>query len=66
DRVHKALVAALTARGIAILDLRPLFEAGGTPLIYHFNNDGHWNARGHALAGEAIAKCLAGGVEACR
>lgn len=66
DRVHKALVAALARHGIAVLDLRPLMEAGGTPLAYHFANDGHWNARGHALAAEAIAKCLAGGVEACR
>ncbi len=66
DRVHKALVAALIQRGIAVLDLRPLMEAGGAPLAYHFANDGHWNARGHALAAEAIAKCLASGVEACR
>jgi lysophospholipase L1-like esterase len=66
DRVHEALVAALVRRGIAVLDLRPPMEAGGTPLGYHFANDGHWNARGHALAAEAIAGCLAGGVEACR
>jgi hypothetical protein len=49
-----------------MLDLRPLLEAGGAPLAYHFNNDGHWNARGHALAAEAIAKCLTAGVETCR
>jgi len=66
DRVHKALVAALTRRGIAVLDPRPLMEAGGTPLAYHFDNDGHWNARGHALVAEAIAKCLAGGAATCR
>jgi lysophospholipase L1-like esterase len=66
DRVHKALVAALARRGMAVLDLRPLMEAGGTPLAYHFANDGHWNARGHALAAEAIAKCLATGAATCR
>lgn len=66
DQVHKALVAALTKRGVAVLDLRPLLEAGRAPLAHHFANDGHWNARGHALAAEAIVKCLAGGAEACR
>lgn len=66
DRVHRAVVAALIRRGIAVLDLRPLMEASGTPLAYHFANDGHWNARGHALAAEAIAKCLAGGAATCR
>lgn len=66
DRVHKALVAALARRGIAVLDPRPLMEAGGTPLAYHFDNDGHWNARGHALVAEAIAKCLEGGAANCR
>ena len=66
DQVHKALVAALTKRGVVSLDLRPLLEAGGAPLAYHFANDGHWNARGHALAAEAIAKCLASRVDVCR
>lgn len=60
-RIHQALVAALIGRGVAVLDLRPPFEAGGTPLAYHFANDGHWNARGHRLAAEAIARCLADG-----
>ncbi|TAJ36656.1 MAG: hypothetical protein EPO55_21100 [Reyranella sp.] len=62
DRIHQALVAALIGRGVAVLDLRPPLEAGGTPLVYHFANDGHWNARGHRLAAEAIAMCLADGI----
>ena len=65
DRIHTALVAALAARGVAVLDLRPPFEAGGAPLGFHFANDGHWNARGHRLAAEAIARCLAGGTQIC-
>jgi hypothetical protein len=61
DKVHRALVAALERRGLEVLDLRPLFEAGGAPLSYHFANDPHWNARGHRLAAEAIARRLAVG-----
>lgn len=66
DRVHKAFAAALAGRGVAMLDLRPLFEKEGAPLAYHFANDGHWTARGHELAAEAIARCLAEGTAACR
>ncbi len=58
DRVHSALVAGLRAKGVALLDLKPLQEAGGKPLDYHFANDGHWNARGHRLAADAIADRL--------
>lgn len=59
DRVHGAFVAALRQRGIDVLDLRPLLEANGTPLAYHFANDGHWNTEGHALAAHAISQHLA-------
>jgi lysophospholipase L1-like esterase len=56
DRVHKGFIAALGRAGVDVVDLRPLFEAGGSPLAYHFANDGHWNAKGHRLAAEAIAR----------
>ena len=59
DRVHKAFGTALQQRGIEVLDLRPLLEAKGTPLAYHFANDGHWTPEGHALAAEAISQHLA-------
>jgi len=58
DRVHRGLVAALGRAGVDVVDMRPLLEAGGQPLAYHFANDGHWNARGHRLAAEAIARKL--------
>lgn len=59
DRVHKAFGTALRQRGIDVLDLRPMLEAQGTPLTYHFTNDGHWTPAGHALAAEAISQHLA-------
>ena len=59
DRVHTAFVVALQRRGIDVLDLQPVLEAQGDPLSYHFANDGHWNARGHALAAHAISQHLA-------
>lgn len=59
DRVHRAFAAALRQRGIDVLDLRPVLESKGTPLAYHFANDGHWNPAGHALAAEAISQHLA-------
>jgi lysophospholipase L1-like esterase len=59
DRVHTAFVVALQRRGIDVLDLQPLLEAQDAPLAYHFANDGHWNARGHALAAQAISQHLA-------
>jgi hypothetical protein len=65
DRIHRALATALAARGVPALDLRPLFEAGGAPLAFHFANDGHWNPRGHRLAAEAIAGCLTGAADTC-
>lgn len=59
NRVHTAFVVALQRRGIDVLDLQPVLEAQLAPLSYHFDNDGHWNARGHALAAHAISQHLA-------
>lgn len=59
DRVHTAFIVALQRRGIDVLDLQPVLEAQNAPLSYHFANDGHWNARGHALAAHAISQHLA-------
>lgn len=55
DRVHRAMVAALAARGLAVADPRAAFEAWGDPLRLHFAADGHWNELGHRLAAEFLA-----------
>ena len=59
-RIHERLVGRLRALGLDVVDMRPIQELGGTPMKYHFANDGHWNPSGHALAAEALAARLAG------
>ena len=54
QKVHREFAAALAARGLEVVDMKPLFEEGGDPLAYHFKSDGHWNVAGHALAARAI------------
>jgi hypothetical protein len=58
DRAHRALVSALEARGLRLVDPRAAFEASGEPLAHHFAHDGHWNARGHRVAAELLARAL--------
>lgn len=56
DRTHRAMVAALAARGLSVVDPRAIFEATGEPLALHFAKDGHWNERGHRMAAECLAR----------
>lgn len=58
DDAHRRFVAALRARHVDVLDLRPAIEAGGNPLDYYFRHDGHWNTVGHRLAADALAARL--------
>jgi hypothetical protein len=55
QKTHTKTVAAMERAGLRVIDLRPLFEAHGDPLQYHFEHDGHWNSRGHKLAADALA-----------
>lgn len=57
-RAHDRLIAGLRAENVDVVDLRPAFESGGKPLDYHFENDGHWRPKGHALAAETLARHL--------
>ena len=54
-RLRIGMAAALTRRGIDTLDLFSDFNGAGLATT-HFAHDGHWNARGHRIAGEAIAR----------
>jgi len=58
DRVHREFVTALTARHLNVIDMREVFESRGRPLSNHFRNDGHWNAKGHRLAAEALVRAF--------
>ena len=55
---HRRVTAALTKRGIRVVDPRLGFEAGRKPLQYHFRNDGHWNPAGHGLAAAILSEAL--------
>jgi len=58
DRIHRAFIEALKRTGLAVVDLRTVFEETKDPLALHFPNDGHWNPRGHAMAARALAEAI--------
>jgi hypothetical protein len=47
------------ASGTSCIDLLAAFRAAGPPVPYLPRGDMHWNARGHAIAAEALAEALA-------
>jgi hypothetical protein len=58
DRLHREVVDGLVKRGLHVVDPRAVFEASKRPLTFHFEHDGHWNARGHAVAAELLASAV--------
>jgi len=46
-------------QGVALVDLLPVFRARNQRNAFYFDVDGHWNARGHALAAECLCRALA-------
>lgn len=57
-RMHDAFVAALKPIGVPVIDMRPVFEATGDPMQFHFKNDGHWTRQAHALAAKSLNDSL--------
>ncbi len=53
-KMHERFVTLLRGYGFTVVDLRPVFEAGGNPMQYHFQHDGHWNVAGHEKATEEL------------
>lgn len=55
---HARIRRELLRMGFRVVDMRPVFEATGAPMAFHFQNDGHWNPKGHALAAETLYKAV--------
>jgi hypothetical protein len=56
--------ADLASRGLAVLDLTPVFQSAPDPASLYYRIDAHWNARGIRVAGDAILAALSGSLEA--
>ncbi len=60
--IHGAFVNELRKNGVFVVDMREAFERPpGAPLDYHFEYDGHWNAKGHRAAARALYENMAAG-----
>ena len=57
DQPNQRLAEILDAQQTPYLDLLPIFRAWDGPTLY-FPIDGHWNERGHRLAGETLFQWL--------
>ena len=70
NEVHINFTGLLRENKIDFIDLRKSFESGGSPLNYHFENDGHWNENGHYLSAKEIydylkLNCVKSGAKHC-
>jgi hypothetical protein len=57
DQPNRELAEILDAQQTPYLDLLPVFRAWDGPPLF-FPIDGHWNERGHKLAGDALTQWL--------
>ncbi len=57
DQPNRTLADILARQQTPFLDLLPIFRAWDGPTLF-FPIDGHWNARGHRLAGDSLTQWL--------
>ena len=59
-KVHDLFVSEISkSPNVEVVDMRPVFEATGNPMQFHFKHDGHWNEKGHLWGGQYLAKQIA-------
>ena len=59
-KVHDLFVSeAKKNPNLHVVDMRPVFEATGDPMQFHFKHDGHWNVTGHQQAAKNLAQEIA-------
>jgi len=58
DQLQQRLAAYAGTRGLPFLDLLPALRVAARTERTHFRIDGHFNARGHAVAGREIFESL--------
>jgi hypothetical protein len=58
SKVHDLFVSEVREKNIEVLDMRPIFEATGNPLQFHFKHDGHWSEKGHRVAAQYLAQLI--------
>ncbi len=58
DRPARRLAAIAAARGVPFLDLSPVVRAQPDRDALFLDRDGHWSARGHALADRGVAAAI--------
>lgn len=55
--IREAMVASLSKAGIQSIEVLDELRAAGFAAV-HFRHDGHWSARGHEIAGAAVANWI--------
>jgi hypothetical protein len=59
DLGQRIVATHAAERGIPVLDLTPVFRAGGGSALY-LHHDTHWNEAGRRLAAQALAPFVRG------